>query len=175
MTSNFDIFRVYILKKRRSSTLKKRFLSLICALLFSVMGVFSGKINVRAAEPQGEDVPFSYLLTEDAMIGYAERMTRGVYLLQGYSVINDAGGGKIGCGGTTDAAKRCTVTVNAVVERKTSAGWERVTGWTKTNTNALTASVSKYLSVTSGYYYRVRSIHGAGSDSSSSWTSGLWM
>lgn len=155
--------------------MKKRFLALICAILFSVTGVFAGNISVEAAEPQGEDVPFSYLLTEDAIIGYAERMTRGVYLLDGYSVINNAGGGKIGCGGTTDAAKYCKVTVNVVVERKTSAGWARVTDWTKTNTNALTASISKYLSVTSGYYYRVRSIHYASTDTSSSWTNGLWM
>ena len=155
--------------------MKKRFLALICAILFSVTSVFAGNISVEAAEPQGEDVPFSYLLTEDAIIGYAESMTRGVYLLDGYSVINNAGSGKIGCGGVTDAAKRCTVMVNAIVERQTSTGWARVTSWTKTNTNALTASISKTLSVTSGYYYRVRSIHGAGSDSSSSWTSGLWM
>lgn len=145
------------------------------AMLFAVTGMFAGNIQVKAAEPQGEDVPFSYLLTEDAIVGYAERQTWGVYFLDGYSVINDAGGGKIGCGGTTDAARYCTVSVNAIVERKTSTGWARVTAWTKTNQNALTASVSKYLSVTSGYYYRVRSVHYAGTDTSSSWTNGLWM
>ena len=130
--------------------------------------------DVRA-EGVEQDVDFSSLLTEDALIGYAQLTTRGVYLTEGVSVINDAGGGKIGAGGITNAAVRCTVSCNSIVERKEGSSWYRVTAWTTTNTNAYTAVVSKTLSVTSGYWYRVRSLHNAGSDSSSSCTSSLWM
>ena len=155
--------------------MKKRVLALFLAVMFSVMGIMTETRDVKAEDVVEEEVEFSVLLTDDALIGYAERQTWGVYLLNGYSIINDAGGGRIGYGGITNAATRCTVSVNAVVERYMNGSWVRVTSGSKTNTDALTASVSKYLYVASGYYYRVRSIHNASSDTSYSCTNGLWM
>lgn len=154
--------------------MKKRLTALLLAFMFSVTGMLVVNVDVKA-EDAGEDVDISFLLTEDALIGYAENQTWGVYLADGYSILNDAGGGKIGCGGVTNASKRCTVSVNAVVERKVNGSWVRVTSWTQTNSNALTASVSKYLAVGSGYYYRVRCTHRASTDASNSCTSSLWM
>lgn len=154
--------------------MRKRLIALFLAFLFSITGMLTTNVDVKA-EDAGEEVDISFLLTDDALIGYAQNQTWGVYLSEGYSILNDAGGGKIGCGGVTNAARRCTVSVNAVVERKVSGGWERVTSWSQTNSNALTASVSRYLLVASGYYYRVRSVHTAGTDGSSSCTSSLWM
>lgn len=157
--------------------MRKRVLALMLALSFVVSGFVVSNVNVEAEEPVGysEDVDISYVMTEDALVGYAELKTRGAYLAEGYSSINDAGAGRIGCGGVTNAAVRCNVSVAVMVERKVNGVWNYVTSWSKTNTNAYTASISKYLYVTSGYYYRVRSVHDAGTDSSSSWTSGLWM
>lgn len=154
--------------------MKKKFISFLLALALFVTGSFFMQVDVRA-EGVEQDVDFSSLLTEDALIGYAELTTRGVYLTEGVSVINDAGGGKIGAGGITNAAVRCNVSVNAIVERKEGSSWYRVKSWTTTNTNAYTAVISKTLSVTSGYWYRVRSLHSAGSDTSSSCTGTLWM
>ena len=144
------------------------------AMALFMTGSFAMGVNVRA-EGAEQDVDFSSLLTEDALIGYMEQSTWGVYLEEGVSVINDAGGGKIGAGGITNAARRCTVSVNAIVERKVGSNWARVTSWSATNTNAYTAVVSKYLSVTSGYYYRVRSQHSASTDSGNSYTAAMWM
>lgn len=154
--------------------MKKRVVALFLALLFSITGIIAGDGKVYAEE-SGQDVELSEIWTEDAMVGYGQSQTWGVYLSQGISIINNAGGGKIGCGGITNAAVRCKVTVNAIVEKKVNGSWTRVTSWTVTNTNALTASVSKTLSVGSGYYYRVRSIHYANTDASSSYTDGMWM
>ena len=154
--------------------MKKTMIAFFVAMALFVTGSFAMGVNVRAANAE-QDVDFSRLLTEDALIGYATLITRGYYLEEGVSVINDAGGGKIGAGGITNASVRCTVSVNAIVEKKVGSSWTRVTSWSATNTNAYVASVSKYLSVTSGYYYRVRSIHGAGTDSSNSYTAALWM
>ena len=154
--------------------MKKRVVALLLALLFSVTGIIAGDGKVYAEESE-QDVELSEIWTDDALVGYAVSQTRGVYLAEGVSIINDAGGGKIGCGGITSAAIRCKVTVNAIVEKKVSGSWTRVTSWTATNTNALTASISKTLSVGSGYYYRVRSIHYASTDASSSCTDSLWM
>lgn len=154
--------------------MRKRLMAFLMAMALFVTGSFAMNINVRAEDIE-QDVDFSSLLTEDALVGYMEHSTWGVYLEEGVSVINDAGGGKIGAGGITNAARRCTVSVNAIVERKVGTSWSRVTSWSATNTNAYVAAVSKTLSVTSGYYYRVRSIHIASTDQSGSYTAALWM
>ena len=154
--------------------MKKRFTALFLAVMFVVTGVFVGE---QQAYAQGtvENVTISDIWTEDALVGYAQLINRGVYLAQGVSIINDAGGGKIGCGGYTTAAQKCKVSINCVVEKKVNGSWTRVTSWTNTSASAYTVSISKYLSVGSGYYYRVRSTHHASTDASSSYTSALWM
>lgn len=166
---------VYIIKRHEGGEkMKKKWITFLLVLTLCVSGLFIGDINV-SAEDVGEDIDFSYLMTEDALIGYADTQTWGVYLADGISIINDAGGGKIGAGGITTAARRCKVSVNAIVERLSNGSWLRVTSWTATNTNALSAGVSKSLSVGSGYYYRVRCVHSAATDTSSSCTSALLM
>lgn len=154
--------------------MKKRIVATVLALLFSVTGMIAGERKVYA-EDSVQDVELSEIWTEDALVGYVESQTWGVYLARGISVINDAGGGKIGCGGITEAAVKCKVGVTAIVEKKVNGSWTRVTSWTNTSSSAYSISVSKTLSVASGYYYRVRSTHYAASDGSSSYTGALWM
>lgn len=154
--------------------MKKRILSILMAIALSMSGVWYGGLETRAEE-MGEDIDYSYLLTDSALVGYAEAQTWGVYLLSGTSVIDKIDAKHIAAGGTTTAAKACYVSVVPIVERKTSTGWARVTSWDQTNENAYSAMVSKSLTVGTGYYYRVRSTHYAGTDVSSSMTSSLWM
>ena len=154
--------------------MKKRFTALFMAVLFVVLGVFVGDEKALAQESV-KDVAVTDVWTENSLVGYAELLTRGIYLEQGISVINDAGGGKIGCGGITEAAVKCKVSVTAIVEKKVNGSWTRLTSWTTTNASAYSAVVSKSLSVASGYYYRVRCTHYANTDVSSSYTSALWM
>lgn len=154
--------------------MRKRLLALLLVAIFCITGVIVGDAKAYA-EDVAQDVEISEFWTEDALVGYAKSQTRGLYLAEGVSIINDAGGGKIGCGGITTAAIKCKVSVNAVVERKVGSSWVRVTSWTATNASAYSASVSKTLSVGSGYYYRVRCTHCAASDTSNSCTDGLWM
>lgn len=154
--------------------MKKRLSAIILAVLIAFSSVYLEEMQVKA-EDAGEELDFSYLLTEDALVGYAESQTWGVYLAEGYSIINKQSSTKIGAGGTTNAAVKCTVSVTAIVERQTSTGWARVTSWTQTNENAFSAGVSKTLTVATGYWYRVRSSHYASSDVSSSCTSSLYM
>lgn len=154
--------------------MKKKVVALLLALMFSLAGIIAGEGKVYAEESV-QDVEMSEVWTEDALVGYAGSQTWGVYLARGISIINNAGGGKIGCGGITEAAVKCKVSVNSIVEKKVNGSWTRVTSWTNTSSSAYSVSISKYLSVGSGYYYRVRSIHTASSDGSSSYTDGLWM
>jgi len=127
------------------------------------------------AEDLGEDISYSELMTENALVGYAVNITRGVYLADGHSIINKMSSTKIGAGGITNAATRCRVSTNAIVEKLDGGSWVRAASWTTTVDSGFTAMVSKSLVVEHGYYYRVRCIHYASSDRSSSYTNNLWM
>lgn len=155
--------------------MRRRILTMLLAITICVTGIMRWSVGVNA-EVESEDIDMSYLLTEDALIGYADNETWGVYFSDGYSIINKISSTKIGAGGVTNASRKCTVVVTAILERKTSSGsWTWVTSWTQTNKNAYSAMVSRSVTVASGYYYRVRSYHDAGTDSASSCTDALWM
>ncbi len=154
--------------------MKKKLTMILLALVLCTTGLFTVDTQAKTKEIN-EEVAYESLMTEDALIGNMQSQTWGVYLIDGTSIINDAGGGKIGAGGSTTAATKCKVSVNVVVERKVGSSWVRVTSWTATNTNALVVSTGKTISVASGYYYRVRCNHAAASDGSSSYTGALWM
>ena len=147
---------------------------MLLAAMLCITGIFTMEIQVNAEE-EGEELDYSYLATDSALIGYAIPVTRGVYYANGYSIINKISSTKIGAGGVTNAAVKCKVSITSIVERKTSTGWARVTSWTQTNENAYSAMISKSLTVSTGYYYRVRSTHYAATDVSSSGTDALWM
>ena len=155
--------------------MKKRYLSMVLAIITCIFGVIVGDTTVNAAI-QSEDIEMSQLMTETTLIGYAQNQTWGVYLSDGNSLINKISSSKLGAGGVTNASVRCTVKVTVILERKNSSGsWERVTSWSQTNNNALYAGISKSVTVPSNYYYRVRSYHYAGSDSATSYTNALWI
>ena len=154
--------------------MKKKLTMILLALVLCATSLFTIDIQANAQETE-EEVTYESLLTDDALIGNMESQTWGVYLSAGRSIINDAGGGQIGAGGSTTAASKCNVSVNVVVERKVCSSWVRVTSWTSTNTSALVVSTGKTISVASGYYYRVRCTHYAATDVSNSYTGALWM
>lgn len=147
---------------------------LLLATLVAMMGLF-GWSTVGYAENQEEQADLSYLMTEDALIGYMGISTRGVYLVDGISVINDAGNNTVGAGGITSAARLCKVAVTAIVEKYDNGGWERVTSMFNEKEDALSVFTSKYVKVSSGYYYRCRCTHYAGTDVGYSYTNSLRM
>ena len=155
--------------------MKKKLMMILLAIALCVTSVYSVDIKANAGENVEEEVDYESLLTENALIGNMESQTWGVYLASGSSVINDAGSGKIGAGGNTNAAVKCKVTVNVIVERKVNGSWVRLTSWSATNTNSYSVMTGKTISVTSGYYYRVRCTHYASTDTSNSFTGALWM
>lgn len=155
--------------------MKQRILTILLAVMICITGMMNWKINVNA-ETDEQDVDISEIMTEDAIIGYADNQTWGAYFENGYSIINKISSTKIGAGGVTNAAVKCTVKVTVIVERKNASGsWARVTSWSQTNENDYSVMASKSLAVSSGYYYRVRSYHYASTDSASSYTNALWV
>ena len=143
--------------------------------MLCITGIMSWKVETKA-ETTEEDIALSEVMTEDALIGYSQNQTWGVYYSDGYSIINKISSTKVGAGGVTNANVKCKVSVQAILERKNSSGtWGRVTSWLQTNESAYSAMISKSVTVSSGYYYRVRCYHYAGTDASSSYTGGLWI
>ena len=154
--------------------MKKKIVSFLLAMMVCVSGMFCQGLETKA-EDVGEEMDFSYLMTEDALVGYAQAQTWGLYLAEGYSIINKISSTKIGAGGITNAAVKCKVSVCPIVERLVNGNWNYVTSWTVTESSGYSAMASRSITVSTGYYYRVRCLHSAGSDGSSSWTNGLWM
>lgn len=154
--------------------MKRKVMALLLTMVMCLTTIFCLGYEVKA-EDVGEDIEYSELLTEEALIGYAQPTTRGIYLMEGNSIINKISSTKIGAGGTTAAAIKCKVSVCPIVERLVNGNWARVTSWTVTNASAFSVMASKSITVATGYYYRVRCTHYASSDASSSWTNGLWM
>ena len=154
--------------------MRRNILAMVMAVILGAMGFMSWTTSAKA-EVLSEDVALSDVFTEEALIGYAELQSRGIYLVGGYSIINKISSTKVGAGGVTEAAIRCTVKVNPILEKKKNGSWARVTSWSQTNQSAFLATVSKSVTVDKGYYYRVSSYHYAGSDVTSSWTDALWV
>lgn len=100
---------------------------------------------------------------------------RGYYLAQGTSSISKTGTYTINATGVTTAARKCNVAVLVMVQQYRNDTWYNYTSWQTSKEDAFTASISKTIYVDLGYYYRVVSVHGAETDSSSSATNALWM
>lgn len=143
----------------------KRMISSAFAVILIGGMIIGGSVQkVEAAEETREEV------------GYTTIQTRGVYLQSGSSKISWYGDGKIVVGGTTIAQKKVdTVSINVNIERKVNGDWEHYTSWTVTKHDTITVTTSKTLSVPKGSYYRVRSVHYANTDVSSSATGGLYV
>lgn len=144
---------------------RKKVLSKIAAMMTAVVLVFGGTgYLTQAAEESNEQ------------IGYMTSQTRGVYLQSGFSKISKPGDGKITAGGNTTAQKVVsTVSIDVIVERQVSGYWEHYTSWTSTKHNTFQVTSYVTMNVPKGYYYRVRCVHYANSDVSSSYTNGIYI
>lgn len=154
--------------------MKKKIVSFLLAVMICLSGLFFQGFETKA-EDDGEEMDYSYLMTEDALVGYMQAQTWGVYLASGHSIINKMSSTKIGAGGVTNASRLCKVSVCPIVERLSNGSWVRVTSWSVTEASDYSAMASRSITVATGYYYRVRCWHYAASDSSSSCTSAMWM
>lgn len=157
--------------------MKRKILSLCCALLL-MAGLFGVSLNEAKAEEERPMIDGSYLTHEEESVGYDTKVTRGVDLLAGYSKVVRLGPGVLYAGGSTIAAHVVDeVGISVLVERAQEGDeeWEFYDGWQKFNQNIDKVSDNRRLEVEGGYYYRVRCIHSANSDMSSSFTNGVFI
>lgn len=156
--------------------MKKRILSALCvALLFFSIPFFT------AVPAQAADSPVldgSVLTQEKESVGTDTKITRGDDLLVGYSKIVRLGPEKIYAGGTTLATQNVErIMISVIVERaqEGDTAWSFYDSWQKENHNEDRVGSNRTLEVEGGYYYRVRCIHSANDDVSSSFTNGVYV
>ncbi len=157
--------------------MRKRIQSVSCAVVLLLCMLLISVNNTQAAS----DVPIldgSYLTHDNESVGYDTKMTRGEHLLVGYSKCVRQGPGQIYAGGTTIATHTVdSVRIAVIIERaqKNDTAWEYYDSWQKENFNTDRVGANRALNVEGGYYYRVRCVHAANSDVSSSFTNGVYI
>lgn len=152
-------------------------MSVCCAFMLLMSMLLVSAKDVKAAS---DDLILdgSYLTHDDESIGYDTKITRGEDLLTGYSKCVRLGPGRLYAGGTTIAAHTVeNVKITVIIERaqKGDDTWTGYDGWHAGNSNADRIGSNRSLDVEGGYYYRVRCIHSANSDVSSSFTNGIYI
>ena len=156
---------------------KKRWVSAGFIVLFALSLAFAFPDASQAAE----ELPMidgSYLTNDEESVGQSTGITRGEDLLLGYSKSARKGPGLLYAGGSTIAAHTVErVGIAVMVERaqKGDTEWEFYDGWQKFSDDKDRISSNQVLNVEGGYYYRVRCIHSANSDVSSSFTNGVFI
>lgn len=154
----------------------RKFLSLL--LVTAMVGTLAiGTTSVKAkAEDSAECVDGSYLTEEESSEVTVESLTRGIYLKSGSSTLVKEGTGKISAGGNTVGQTIVTKIAVAVrVQRLLNGSWTSYKSWTASKTSSAYVSTSKTFTVPTGYYYRVYCTHTAVTDSSGSYTNGLYI
>lgn len=155
----------------------KRCMSICCVFAMAVGLSFGVSTDTQAASSV-KVIDGSKLTTDAESIGYNQKVARGEDLLTGYSKIVRMGPGQIYAGGTTIAEREVgRIGVGVMIERakEEDTEWSFYDSWNKFLENADRVSSKKYLDVEGDYYYRVRCIHSAGQDMSSSFTNGVYI
>lgn len=147
----------------------------VLSLIIGIMCVFYSSGLVVSASEETTVVEGSHLIKGMETIGYTEFLTRGIYLMDGFSRLTKVGDGVIAVGGGTTArviVDEITVTVQA--QKLTGGKWVTIETWTEKREKAASVITSKTLEVEPGYY-RVVCAHSANTDTSDSLTDGLYI
>ena len=151
--------------------------SLLLVMLMLTCLLWNSTLSVKA---EGEKkIGESYLTHQEEAEGTTpKKVTRGEDLLTGYSKIRRMGPERLYAGGSTIAAHLVdSVGVSVMVERAKEGDteWEFYDGWQKFNENTDNVSSWKQMDVEGDWYYRVRCVHSANEDISSSFTNGVFI
>ena len=150
----------------------------ICCVFAMALGLSLGVSTDTQAASSVKVIDGSKLTTDAESIGYNQKVARGEDLLTGYSKIVRMGPGEIYAGGTTLASHEVKrIGIGVIIERakEEDTKWSFYDSWNKFLENADRVSSKKYMDVEGDYYYRVRCVHSAGEDKSSSFTNGVYI
>ena len=150
----------------------------ICCVCAMALGLSLGVSTDTQAASSVKVIDGSQLTKDAESIGYNQKVARGEDLLTGYSKIVRMGPGEIYAGGTTLAERVVErIGIGVIIERakEEDTKWSFYDSWNKFLENADRVSSKKYMDVEGDYYYRVRCVHSAGQDKSSSFTDGVYI
>ena len=150
----------------------------ICCVFAMALGLSFGVSTDTQAASSVKVIDGSQLTADAESTGYNQKVARGEDLLTGYSKIVRMGPGEIYAGGTTIAVHNVErIGIGVVIERakEEDTEWSFYDTWQKFNENTDRVSSKKYLDVEGDYYYRVKCVHSAGEDISSSFTDGVYI
>ena len=150
----------------------------ICCVFAMALGLSFGVSTDTQAASSVKVIDGSQLTKDAESTGYNQKVARGEDLLTGYSKIVRMGPGEIYAGGTTIAVHNVErIGIGVVIERakEEDTEWSFYDTWQKFNENTDRVSSKKYLDVEGDYYYRVKCVHSAGEDISSSFTNGIYI
>ena len=150
----------------------------ICCVFAMALGLSFGVSTDTQAASSVKVIDGSQLTKDAESIGYNQKVARGEDLLTGYSKIVRMGPGEIYAGGTTIAERAVErIGISVIIERakEEDTKWTFYDSWNKFLENTDRASSKKYLDVEGDYYYRVRCVHSANDDVSSSFTNGVYI
>lgn len=155
---------------------RRRYSLLVIVLMLTCL-IWNSTLSVKA---EGEKkIGGSYLTHEEEAEGTTPiKVMRGEDLLTGYSKVRRMGPELVYVGGSTIAAHTVDrIGISVLVERAQEGDteWEFYDGWQTFNENTDRLSSWKQLEVEGDWYYRVRCIHSANDDVSSSFTDGVFI
>ncbi|MEF9945301.1 MAG: DUF6147 family protein [Lachnospiraceae bacterium] len=151
----------------------------VLVLCMSVVVLIGMSTIPVKAEEQSVKVEESYLLRDVTQVT-SERVIqpRGAFLQQGSSSLVKTGEGLVTAGGDTIAQQVVkSISVNVILERldENDMRWVQQHSWIAEGKNTTMIQCNKTVPVPRDQFYRVRSIHYAETDTSSSFTDGLFI
>lgn len=154
----------------------------IVSLFLSMFLFFSVGVNVKAAnfEDLGKVVDGSRLLNTKESTVTLENLARGNILNNGTASVANNGNGEVNVSGSVLAGVVCDkLLLKMTLQRYSGGYWEDVKYFTDTRYNHSLLTKSYNVSVTKGYYYRVKAAclayKGSTVESKSPMTDGIWI
>lgn len=126
-------------------------------VLVLVLSMVNSSIVVKADEMNNKIVDGSELTQERTATAISDNSTRGKYLNEGVARVTDNGGGVVNVYGAVIGSVVCDkMILELTLQRYSNGSWINVKSFSNTayNTSLLTKSYN--VSVTKGYYYRVK-------------------
>lgn len=155
---------------------------IICKLLAITLLIALSATSVMAEglDDLGMVVDGSRLTNQDYSENTQTPLTRGNLLNQGSARISNLGGGVVNAYGVAFCSVTCDkVVVKTTVQRYSGGSWYNVQTFEDTAYNTPTLAKSHNLSVSSGYYYRVKAAcmaqKNGTSESAVAITDGIWV
>lgn len=159
-----------------------RYYKKLIAVIFSLMLFFCMGVNTYATDFQnlGEIVDGSELTNLNESTVNLKNLTRGNILNNGTASIANNGNGVVNVSGAVLAGVVCDkLVLKLTLQRYSNGYWQDVKSFSDTKYNHSLLTKSYNVSVTKGYYYRVKAAcvayKGSTSESKLPTTNGIWI